>query len=117
MTNEESPKFTFEEVIERFKIDNDDDGAPLKENARYYCNPKDIARIGAVIMRLERRVEELERKLNNVKRRNKNTGYTEATLEYPNGKKKRKSNKGLAPGFKRPKEWAKPGQYKRGKKK
>ncbi len=111
--DKETPKFTFEHVVRRFGIEADDDGMPIRENARYYANPKDIARMGAVIMRLERRVEELERKVNNVKRRNKSTGYSEDTLYYPEGKKKRKSNKGLAPGFKRPKEWAKPGQYQR----
>ena len=117
MKNENGePMFTFEEVMEKLGIKSDEDGFPIEEHHRYYANPKDIARIGAYIMRLERRVKELERKVNNVKRRNKNTGYTESTLYYPNGKQKRKSNKGLAPGFKRPKEWAKPGQYNRKKK-
>ena len=105
--------FTFEEIFEALKIENDDDGSPIRENSRYYLNPKDLARIGAEILRLKNRIEKLERKINKPKRRNKNTGYTESTLYYPNGKQKRKSNKGLAPGFKRPKEWGTPGQYER----
>jgi len=103
--------FTFEEVMDKLGIQNDEDGFSIGENDRYFANPKDMARIGAEIIRLTDRVEFLERKLN--KQRTPQTGYTERTLEYPDGKKKRKSNKGLAPGFKRPAEWKKPGQYKR----
>lgn len=104
-------KYTFNEIATRFNLYDDDGLIPVNEKDRMFANPMDMAKIGAVIMRLENRVAFLERKLN--KRRNRNTGYSEATLEYPNGKKKRKSNKGLTPGFKRPVEWKKPGQYKR----
>jgi len=113
MTKTTTPKFTFDEVMKELGIENDEEGFPITESSRYFANPKDIARMGAYIMRLECRITELERKVNNVKRRNKQTGYTESKLYYPNGKQKRRSNKGPAPGFKRPKEWAKPGQYKR----
>lgn len=103
--------FTFEEVMDKLGITNDDNDLAICENDRYFANPKDMARLGAEIIRLKDRVEFLERKLD--KSKAPKTGYSESTLEYPNGKKQRKSNKGLAPGFKRPKEWKKPGQYKR----
>lgn len=103
--------FTFREVMSKFGIGNDDDSKDIKENDRYYANPKDLAKVGAEIMRLEKRVEDLEQKVNKPKVAKKNVAK-KSKLYYPNGKQPRKSNRGPAPGFKRKKTWAKAGPKK-----
>jgi hypothetical protein len=111
-------KFSFSEIMKRFGFRNDDTKTEVKPSQRLVANTEDLAKMGAEVMRLEDKVDSIERKVNKEKRREYNkTIYNEDNILYPNGKLKKKSKMGLAPGFKRPSTWAKTGpKPKKGKK-
>jgi hypothetical protein len=111
-------KFSFSEIMKRFGFRNDDKGTDVKSSQRMNANAEDLAKMGAEVMRLEDKVESIERKVNKeTAHRYNKTIYNEDNILYPNGKLKRKSKMGLAPGFKRPESWAKTGpKPKKGKK-